>query len=539
MIPTVVLTMFLASMNAGAAPLELARVNGEPITDGDLKAAFVGKHGGHTAFLGGEAEARRFLDIVIDERLLIQEAYNLGLDADPSVKPKVDEFRDRKCSDYLAKQEFEQKAAPSKEEIREAWQKAGDLFLASEIVLDTKAEAEAIRRSLMGGAEFEPLARACSIAPSKSRGGSIPPFTWGSLSPEIEEAAAMLEPGQISPVIHRPEGWTILVLIDKVPAQRPELDERVSQRIEARLRERRLETLTTAFAEFLWKSYGAEITLSDRGVSSLASLLRSRPDTVVAKWTGGELKVSDAFSPGEVRMFGAFLPGRAAEKIDSTLRSAVNTQLIRLEAKRRGVSELPEVAGEVDRFEARLVESALYDKHVLTAVKVADEEIRAAYEAQKSSLIVPEKRRVAHIGVAAEKDAVELRKRIDNGEDFADLVKKHSLDKGTNKIEGDLGWIVKGRVEETWDPIFALPVGGVTQPIESKDSGSWHLVKVTAIETEHPLSFEEAKEKIGKQLLEKKKHDARKFWIAKLREASEIVILDEGVRAFVAANPMK
>ena len=540
------LLMFLALLAAGAeastappvvsaATIELARVNGEVITDADVKAAFVGKHGGHTVFLGGDTEIRRFLDIVINERLLVQEAYNLGLDSDPEVKPAVDQLRARLAAEQLIDREIAAKSKPSREEIQAAWELADELFFAREIVVDTKSEAEQIRTALLGGADFDSMARACSIAPSKTRGGGLPPFTWGSLSLELENVAFALAPGEISEPFHTRDGWVLLYLHDRGEATRPALDEKISDRIAVKLTERKKAALTDALATSLWRKYEAKLLLEELTPTALIRLVRNAPDTMVATWQGGGLTAKESLTEGELRMYATFAPGRAEEKVRETVEAAVSTALIRLEARSQKLDELPSVVEAVERHEAKLMESVLYARHVLTDVKVADSEVREAYEKQKANLVLPEKRRVAHMAVATEAEARTLLERIRKGADFAELLKVHTLDKPSVKQGGDIGWIEKGKVAETYDSLFGLAVGGVGEPIKSENA--WHLVRVTAIEPEQPLSFDDAKDRVRKTLLEKKKHDAREFWIQKLREASEIEVLDPGITAFVAANP--
>jgi hypothetical protein len=285
----------------------------------------------------------------------------------------------------------------------------------------------------------------------------------------------------------------------------------------------------------LWTKYGARIVLDERGPNVLARLLSSAPETEVASWTGGALKLGEAFTAGELKMFAAFARGRAAETIDETLRSAVNTALVQLAARDRKIAEIAEVAEKVDRYEARLMESVLYSKHVLKDVKVSDAEVRASYEAQKETLLLPEKRRVAHIAVATEAEARKIHAQLAAGREFGELLKAHSLDQPSIKSGGDLGWIEKGKVIEKYDPLFVLPVNGIAEPIQS-DKG-WHILRITEIVPEHPLAFEEARAKIESTLLEKKKHDARAYWIEKLREAAEIEILEAGVAEFVKLNP--
>ena len=98
MIPIAVLSIFpLLAAAAGPDP-RLASVNGEAITVSDLQKEFTRRHGGHQRFLAGEVEARRFLDLVIDRRLLIQEAERLELQGLPAIAAATRERLGREAS---------------------------------------------------------------------------------------------------------------------------------------------------------------------------------------------------------------------------------------------------------------------------------------------------------------------------------------------------------------------------------------------------------------------------------------------------------
>ena len=529
--------LFAATLAAAAnAPLELASVNGEPVTGDDLRRAFVKRHGGHEVFLGGDVEARRFLDIVINERLLVQEAYNLHLDEDPLIAAAVKEFRERQAVDYLWKTEVADKVEPSPEEVRRTWEAASEFYLARQIVLDTRAEAESVRAALIAGADFAALARSCSIANTRARGGTMPPFSWGAHDVRVEAAVTKLQPGEISEVVHTPDGWQVVQLVDRVEVPRPDFDQ-VKERVAAIIKKRNDAALSEALADLLWKKYEVQVELDELSVSAIAKLLRTAPATPIAKWNGGELKVKDFLSAGELRMYATFLPGRAAEKIESTLRAAVTTPLARLEAQARNLGEAPAVAEVVDRYEASQLEAALYAKHVLKDVEVTDAEIAAAYEKEKSAFVDPERRRVSHIAVKTEAEAKSLRARIDAGEEWKELVKSHSLDEETKKSAGDLGWIARGKVGAHWDTVWALPKEGVSQPIKSEQA--WHLIRVTAIAPPRTLPFEEVKASIKENLFEKKKHDAREYWIKKLRDAARVDVHAAAIKSFIEEKPYK
>ncbi len=89
-------------------------------------------------------------------------------------------------------------------------EKAKTQMRASQILVKTRAEAEAILQQLHDGAEFAALARKHSIGPEATRGGDIGFFKKGELMPELERAIMALEVGEISGVIETQAGYHIL-----------------------------------------------------------------------------------------------------------------------------------------------------------------------------------------------------------------------------------------------------------------------------------------------------------------------------------------
>lgn len=84
--------------------------------------------------------------------------------------------------------------------------------------------------------------------------------------------------------------------------------------------------------------------------------------------------------------------------------------------------------------------------------------------------------RAAHILVLDEKKANELKTKIDQGADFAELAKKWSHCPSKKK-GGDLGWFKKGQmVPEFEKAAFAAKEGDVVGPV--KTEFGWHIIKV-------------------------------------------------------------
>jgi peptidyl-prolyl cis-trans isomerase C len=530
------LALLALAISAFGAPAQkpVAVVNGEAITGADLKAEFVARHGGHEKFLLGDTEAKKFLDVVIDSRLLVQEAYRLDLENQKDIAKSANDLAERKAVEHLVKVEIEDKSEPSPEAVKAAWAaNTAMLYRARNIVVETRPEAEAILLAVLSGADFEALARGCSLAPSRQHGGKLPFIGWGGMEPAWEAAVFALQPGETAGPIRTHQGWDVVQLVEWGPVERPEFD-KAKSRIEGVLKHRGLEERKRALSDFLWKKYGATRTAADLSFEGLAAAAKTKSEEPVATWTGGgggKITVAEILPRLDPKVLGPLPKEIAAEQIEAEVRRAVDAPLAALEAKARGYEQRPEIAEEVKRHREKLMLGALYADFVLKGVVVPEEDVKAAYERHRKDLMTPEKRRVAHIVVASEDEAKGLKKRLDAGESFADLAKEKSTDAESAKQGGDLGFVTEKQVPPDFKAILALKEGEVGEPLKTKFG--WHLVKITKIEAPRPLTFEEAKEDVKKRLTDDRNRAKRDVWVKKLREASTITINEAGIKAFI------
>ena len=85
--------------------------------------------------------------------------------------------------------------------------------------------------------------------------------------------------------------------------------------------------------------------------------------------------------------------------------------------------------------------------------------------------------RASHILVKNRSEAVQIKKAIDNGGDFASYARAYSLCPSGQK-GGDLGYFRRGQMVQPFeDEAFDLPVGKVSDPVGTQYG--WHLIKVT------------------------------------------------------------
>ncbi|NBU69052.1 MAG: hypothetical protein EBS49_05480 [Verrucomicrobia bacterium] len=123
-----------------------------------------------------------------------------------------------------------------------------------------KAAEDALAR-VNKGEPFEKVAQEVSDDPgSKARGGELPPFSKGQMTPKFEETAFATPPGKVSKVFETPFGYHFLKVKAKEAAKTLKLEE-VKNEISAHLRRLKQGEETRLLLEELRKGADVKILL--------------------------------------------------------------------------------------------------------------------------------------------------------------------------------------------------------------------------------------------------------------------------------------
>ena len=82
----------------------------------------------------------------------------------------------------------------------------------------------------------------------------------------------------------------------------------------------------------------------------------------------------------------------------------------------------------------------------------------------------------SHILVQKQSEALAILERIRNGEKFGKLAKELSIDSGSAKRDGNLGYFGRGKmVKEFENAAFHLQAGQISEPV--KTQYGYHIIK--------------------------------------------------------------
>jgi len=139
-------------------------------------------------------------------------------------------------------------------------------------------------------------------------------------------------------------------------------------------------------------------------------------------------------------------------------------------------------------------------------VEVSEEAVNELYQREIGNLA--EQRRASHILVEVPDEADDAdakarieaaAKRINAGEDFAAVAADASDDSGSAREGGDLGYVIKGSFDQSFDDaLFALQQGEVSAPVRT--SYGYHLIKLTDLKAPEVPTLESMREQLVQEL---------------------------------------
>ncbi len=155
-----------------------------------------------------------------------------------------------------------------------------------------------------------------------------------------------------------------------------------------------------------------------------------------------------------------------------------------------------------ERVKIRYIE--IESSTIAANIEISDEQAETFYNDNRGNFILPEQREVSHILLSSDQGDEEeliakladLKKRVAEGESFADLAKEFSDDIGTAEQGGSLGIIAAGGMDPAFEEAaFSLSEeGDVSEPVVSQFGV--HLIRLDSVTPESGKPFDEVKDEI-------------------------------------------
>ena len=103
---------------------------------------------------------------------------------------------------------------------------------------------------------------------------------------------------------------------------------------------------------------------------------------------------------------------------------------------------------------------------------MTDEEVKKQIETLNTEL------NARHVLVEDEETALEVKKKLEGGADFAEVAKEFSIEPAAKESGGDLGWFKLGMmVPEFWEAAFNMELNKISEPVQTEHG--FHIIEVT------------------------------------------------------------
>lgn len=122
----------------------------------------------------------------------------------------------------------------------------------------------------------------------------------------------------------------------------------------------------------------------------------------------------------------------------------------------------------------------------------------------------------------AKQKLLNLKQRIDSGEDFATLARGHSDDKGSAIKGGDLGFVQPGALVPPFeDAMRRLEVNQISDPVQTQFG--WHLIQV--LERQESSDTDELlRNKARDEIFKRKAEEETELWLRRIRDEAYVEI---------------
>jgi peptidylprolyl isomerase len=226
---------------------------------------------------------------------------------------------------------------------------------------------------------------------------------------------------------------------------------------------------------------------------------------------------------GDVRLTGpelqdvlSLLDPAARAQVTATQQSLANfarervlNMAILAEAKAKQWDTQPEILRKI----AEMRDAAITQTYLASLIPPdpafpSDAEVAAAYESNKSRLVLPRKYHIAQIVLTVKqgatpaedeevhKKALSLRSQaVRPNADFAEIARKNSQDPQSAERGGDVGWLQEpNMIPVVRDAVSGMIESGISQPVRVTDG--WHIMKLLAMKPAGPISLQDARPQI-------------------------------------------
>lgn len=191
---------------------------------------------------------------------------------------------------------------------------------------------------------------------------------------------------------------------------------------------------------------------------------------------------------------------RGATKVpeEKIIEELIKREVLRQDAVALHLDQQADNAARIDNA-MRMVLSQIAAESYSESATITDADIQASYDQQVLANKQTEYK-ASHILVETEKQARDLIKKLEKGDKFADLAKKHSKDPGSKNSGGDLGWFNPQQMVAPFSAAVTAMANGEFSHEPVQTQFGWHVIQREDARDQAPPPLEAVKDQLRSML---------------------------------------
>lgn len=511
----------------------LASVNDELITLEDVKVSIGSMH---ADMKETKTKVRRdytaLLNRLINVKLILQEAKNIGLDELPEIEQTVKSYEQRALIEFFQKQ-IAKDVKPDDKKVEKLYQEMVKELKIKSVLFVKEQDAREIESKTKEGSMFDDLitkALADGIATGEKDASY---FKSKDMLPQVAQIAGNMTIGSVSPVIPVPSGFALFKLEDIRYPDSPEAREQARMQVVYNQRMVALAQYNHTLAKKYVKLNRSVYNSVNFEKVKLEALKKDRRP--IAEIKGDKpITVGDLAQALENKLYHGVGGERGGKKLNEKKRDVLEElfakKMLKLEALRQGIDRTEAFKNGIKEYRNSLLFNAFVQKAVMPDIKLSAEELKGYYDSHAKEFRFPEMMRIKSLAFVKKEHAENAREKILKGTDFPWL--SENAEGRIDKTAADPLTIGTGIVV-----VSDLPedVRKAIEGARAEDArlyhprgGFYYVLYIPEVIPSKPQPFEDLKEEIAKKVFNDKLNKAVEEYAQKLRNASDITVYATG-----------
>jgi hypothetical protein len=506
----------------------VATVNDEPITLEEFNRAIAASHAARPgAKTAGRIDYSKIINRMINTRLIVLEARNIGLDALPEIRKMVADFS-RETLIKLLLEGYVKDIKPGQDEVEKIYQEMVKEWQISSVRFKTEKLARNFEEKIKGGNNFEEAVKNVLDEGTAEEGKVGQYLKDEDLAPQIAQVVAKMEIGSISPVVAIGEKGFIILRLEGERFPEEE-DAEAMKRARRQVLNQARGKAARDYYQDLRKKYlkineelidGLDYESEEPGFDSLledkrviAEISGEQPVTV------GELTkgLKQKFFHGVER---AIKAKEVNKKKYEVLEGIVEERILLQEALKQGIDTSDEYKNKIKEYEISVVFGAFINKVIVPDIKLDQKELKAHYQENMEKYTFPEMMRIKELVFESKNDAVSAVEKLRKGTDFNWLSSnaEGQVDKNTGgllRFKGEL-LTVSSMPEGVQKSVSGANPGDFR--LYESPEGYFYVLYIYHLLPGAPRPFESVRKDIAKEVFRDKVRKAVEDYADQLRE---------------------